>query len=152
MGVTEIARGGQSNNVSVMSLCETCNHASAKDIIVLPNNKNIIMTAEKVKEIFKDATIHIVPTKSMAEGYLALSLIDINSSCEEIEATMNKALEGVHTGLIAKADKRGTYNGIYVENGGGLFFGEIHSVPFPSHGFLRQHTTPSAPNQGRICK
>ena len=117
MGVTEIARGGQSNNVSVMSLCETCNHASAKDIIVLPNNKNIIMTAEKVKEIFKDATIHIVPTKSMAEGYLALSLIDINSSCEEIEETMNKALEGVHTGLIAKADKRGTYNGIYVENG-----------------------------------
>lgn len=117
MGVTEIARGGQSNNVSVMSLCETCNNASAKDIIILPNNKNIIMTAEKVKEIFKDATIHIVPTKSMAEGYLALSLIDINSSCEEIEETMNKALEGVHTGLIAKADKRGTYNGIYVDSG-----------------------------------
>ena len=117
MGVAEVVRGGQSNNISVLSLCDACNNASAKHIIILPNNKNIIMTAEKVKEIFKDATIHIVPTKSMAEGYLALSLIDINSSCEEIEKTMNKALEGVHTGLIAKSDKRGTYNGVYVEAG-----------------------------------
>ena len=117
MGVTEIVRGGQSNNVSVMSLCDSCNDASAKHIIILPNNKNIIMTAEKVKEIFKDSTIHIIPTKSMAEGYLALSLIDINSSYEEIELTMNKALEGVHTGLIAKSDKRGTYNGVFVDIG-----------------------------------
>ena len=62
MGVAEICRGGQSNNVSIMNLCDTCNHASAKNIIIMPNNKNIIMTAEKVKEIFKDATIHIVPT------------------------------------------------------------------------------------------
>ncbi len=117
MGVAEIARGGQSNNVSVLDLCETCNNASAKNIIILPNNKNIIMTAEKVREVMKDCKIHIIPTKSMAEGYLALSLVDTNSSCDEIVASMNKALEGVHTGLIAKADKRGTYNGIYVDAG-----------------------------------
>ncbi len=117
MGVAEIARGGQSNNVSVLDLCETCNNASAKNIIILPNNKNIIMTAEKVREVMKDCKIHIIPTKSMAEGYLALSLVDTNSSCDEIVASMNKALEGVHTGLIAKADKRGTYNGVYVEVG-----------------------------------
>ncbi|MBR2549676.1 MAG: DAK2 domain-containing protein [Clostridiales bacterium] len=117
MGVAEIARGGQSNNVSVLSLCDTCNNAGAKKIIILPNNKNIIMTAEKVREVMKDCEIHIVPTRSMAEGYLALSLIDANASCEEIEVAMNKALEGVHTGLIAKSDKRGTYNGVYVDVG-----------------------------------
>jgi hypothetical protein len=75
------------------------------------------MTAEKVREVMKDCEIHIVPTRSMAEGYLALSLIDANASCEEIEVAMNKALEGVHTGLIAKSDKRGTYNGVYVDVG-----------------------------------
>ena len=117
MGVAEIARGGQSNNVSVLSLCDTCKNAAAKKIIILPNNKNIIMTAEKVREVMKDCEIHIVPTKSMAEGYLALSLVDTNASCEEIENAMNKALEGVHTGLIAKSDKRGTYNGVYVDVG-----------------------------------
>lgn len=117
LGVSEVVKGGQSNNVSVLSLSEACNNTGAKDIIILPNNKNIIMTAEKVREVMKECVIHIVPTKSMAEGYLALSDTDLNSSCEDVENSMNKALEGVHTGLIAKADKRGTYNGIFVELG-----------------------------------
>lgn len=120
MGVSEIAKGGQSNNVSVMSLSDSCKNASAKHIIVLPNNKNIIMTAEKVREVMKDSVIHIVPTRSMAEGYLALSSIDsivASASCDEIEKAMNSALEGVHTGLIAKADKTGVYNGINVNTG-----------------------------------
>ena len=75
------------------------------------------MTAEKVREVLKDIKIRIIPTKSMAEGYLALSLVDTNASYQEIEAAMNKALEGVHTGLIAKADKTGVYNGINVTSG-----------------------------------
>ena len=117
MGVTEVARGGQSDNVSLQDLVDACMNASAKHVILLPNNKNIIMTAEKVREVYKDAIIHIVPTKSMAEGYLALSLIDAGASYEEIEKAMNKALEGVHTGLIAKSDKTGVYNGVDVNAG-----------------------------------
>ena len=117
LGAAEICNGGQSNNVSIMNLCDTCNHASAKNIIILPNNKNIIMTAEKVKEIFKDSTIHIVPTKSMAEGYIALSSVKAGASCDEILSSMNISLSGICTGLIAKADKRGTYHGVYVDIG-----------------------------------
>lgn len=120
MGVSEIAKGGQSNNVSVLSLSDSCKNASAKHVIVLPNNKNIIMTAEKVREVMKDSVIHIVPTRSMAEGYLALSSIAsivASASCDEIEKAMNSALESVHTGLIAKADKTGVYNGINVNSG-----------------------------------
>ena len=117
MGVTEVARGGQSDNVSLQDLVDACKKASAKHIILLPNNKNIIMTAEKVREVYKEAVIHIVPTKSMAEGYLALSLIDAGASYEEIEKAMNKALVGVHTGLIAKSDKTGVYNGVDVHAG-----------------------------------
>ena len=117
MGVTEIARGGQSNNVSVQSLSDSCKAAGAKNIIILPNNKNIVMTAEKVREVLKDIKISIIPTKSMAEGYLALSLVDANASLDEIEKSMNQALTGVHTGLIAKADKTGVYNGVSVTAG-----------------------------------
>ena len=117
LGAAEIARGGQSDNLSLQVLTDSCKKASAKDIILLPNNKNIIMTAEKVSEVYKDAKIHIVPTKSMAEGYLALSLFNGDSAVADIESAMNKALEGVHTGLIAKADKTGVYNGISVNSG-----------------------------------
>ena len=117
LGVTEIARGGQSNNVSVQGLTDSCKAAGTKDIIILPNNKNIIMTAEKVREVMKDVKIRIIPTKSMAEGYLALSLVNSNASAQEIEVSMIQALQGVHTGLIAKADKTGVYNGISVTAG-----------------------------------
>ncbi len=117
LGVTAVVRGGQSDNVSVMILSEACKKTSAKNIIILPNNKNIIMTAEKVKELLKDRKISIVPTKTMADGYLVMSLINSDSSFEDIEKTMNEGLKGVHTGLIAKADKTGVYNGISVNTG-----------------------------------
>ena len=117
LGATEIAKGGQSNNVSVQALTDSCKATGAKEIIILPNNKNIVMTAEKVREVMKDVKISIIPTKSMAEGYLALSLVDSNASADKIVESMNKALESVHTGLIAKADKTGVYNGVNVTAG-----------------------------------
>jgi dihydroxyacetone kinase-like predicted kinase len=116
-GAAEVARGGQSDNLSLQVLADSCKSAGAKEIILLPNNKNIIMTAEKVKEVYKDAVIHIVPTKSMAEGYLAMSSINGKTSVADIEKAMNEALNGVHTGLIAKADKTGVYNGVCVTAG-----------------------------------
>lgn len=117
LGVKGIVRGGQSDNVSVQSLLNACKAASAKHIILLPNNKNIIMTAEKVRELCTESVIHIVPTKSMAEGYCALSLIDSSANCDVIEKTMLESLEGVHTGFVSVADKTGTYNGVEVKAG-----------------------------------
>lgn len=117
LGVKGIVRGGQSDNVSVQNLLAACKAASAKHIILLPNNKNIIMTAEKVRELCTDSVIHIVPTKSMAEGYCALSLIDPGANCDVIEKTMLESLEGVHTGFVSVADKTGTYNGVEVKAG-----------------------------------
>ena len=117
LGVTGVARGGQSENISLQDLVDACRKTGSKDLIILPNNKNIVMTAEKVSEVLKDAVIHIVPTRSMAEGYLALSNIAAGDSADEMIKSMNEALNGVHTGLIAKADKTGVYNGISVTAG-----------------------------------
>ncbi len=117
LGVKGIVRGGQSDNVSVQTLLGACKAASSKHVILLPNNKNIIMTAEKVRELCPDTVIHIVPTKSMAEGYCALSLIDPSANCDVIEKTMLESLKGVHTGFVSVADKSGTYNGVEVKAG-----------------------------------
>jgi DAK2 domain fusion protein YloV len=117
LGVKEIVRGGQSDNVSVQNLLNACKAASANHVILLPNNKNIIMTAEKVRELITDTVIHIVPTKSMVEGYCALSLIDSSASYDVIEKTMLESLVGVHSGFVSVADKSGIYNGIDVKAG-----------------------------------
>ena len=117
LGAAQVARGGQSDNLSLQVLVESCKAAGAKDIILLPNNKNIIMTAEKVREVYKEAVIHIVPTKSMAEGFLAMSAFKADSSVADNEKAMNDSLNCVHTGLIAKADKTGVYNGVSVTSG-----------------------------------
>ena len=117
LGVKQIIRGGQSDNVSVQNMLDACKKASAKHVILLPNNKNIIMTAEKVRELLTDSVLHIVPTRSMAEGYCALSLIDPSASYDIIEKTMLESLEGVHTGFVSVADKSGVYNGVDVKAG-----------------------------------
>ena len=117
LGVKEIVRGGQSDNVSVQNLLNACKSAHANHVILLPNNKNIIMTAEKVRELCTESVVHIVPTKTMAEGYCALSLIDPSASYDEIEKTMLESLEGTHSGIISVADKSGVYNGITVNSG-----------------------------------
>ncbi|MBO4449600.1 MAG: DAK2 domain-containing protein [Clostridiales bacterium] len=117
LGVKAIVRGGQSDNVSVQNLLNACQETSAKHVILLPNNKNIIMTAEKVRELCTDSVVHIVPTHSMAEGYCALSLIDVSASYETIEKTMLESLKGVHTGFVSVADKSGVYNGVEVRAG-----------------------------------
>ena len=79
--------------------------------------KPYLRTAEKVREVYKEAVIHIVPTKSMAEGFLAMSAFKADSSVADNEKAMNDSLNGVHTGLIAKADKTGVYNGVSVTSG-----------------------------------
>ncbi len=117
LGVKEVVKGGQSDNVSVQNLLNACKSVRANHVILLPNNKNIIMTAEKVRELCTDSVVHIVPTKSMAEGYCALSLIDAEAPYDEIEKTMLESLEGVHSGFVSVADKSGVYNGITVNAG-----------------------------------
>ena len=112
MGADQIVSGGQSVNPSSEDFVEAFKKCNAKDIIVLPNNKNIILAAKQAAELYTDANIHVINTKNIAQGYAALSVItpgikDINS----LITSAQHAAEGVIDGEITCAVRNAVIDG-----------------------------------------
>lgn len=70
-GVDVIVRGGQTMNPSTEELRQAVDEVNAEHVIILPNNKNIIMTAEQVSEV-TDKKVHVIPTRTLPQGLGAL--------------------------------------------------------------------------------
>ena len=68
MGADLIVAGGQSANPSTEEFIEAFNKCDTPNILVLPNNKNVFLAANQAAEIYKNANVHIIPTKSLMQG------------------------------------------------------------------------------------
>lgn len=104
MGADYIINGGQTANPSIEEFIKAFDACSAKNILVLPNNKNILLAAEQAAAVYKDAIVHVIPTKNLMQGYSALSVI--NPSMNDIDsllASAKSAAEAVLDGEITRA-------------------------------------------------
>lgn len=118
IGASVIINGGQTQNPSSQDFIKAFDSVSAENIIVLPNNSNIIMTAKQSKEIYDKCNVFVIETKSIAEGYSALSMIDFSSeNVFDLIAQMQSNLENVTTGYIAKSNRNAKINGVTVTSG-----------------------------------
>lgn len=118
IGVKITVSGGQTQNPSAEDFLAAFRKANSEHIIVLPNNSNIILTARQAADLFKDADVHVIDTKSMAEGYSALSMMDLYAdTVEELLESMTMPLEGVTTGQVTTATRDTCMNGITVKQG-----------------------------------
>ena len=79
MGCDEIVSGGQTMNPSSEDFINAFKKLNAENIIVFPNNGNIIMAARQAAENYDDAKVVVIPTKSIAECYSALTMLDFSS-------------------------------------------------------------------------
>lgn len=118
MGADGIISGGQTDNPSTEEFIEAFREIEAEDIIVLPNNKNVMLAARQAAELYTDARVHIVPTATLMEGYGALSVItpgitDINVLVESAE----RAAKSIFGGEITKAVRDVTIGGVEVREG-----------------------------------
>ena len=102
LGVNAVVKGGQSMNPSVRDLIQAAESVSASQIIILPNNKNIIPVAEQVNSQVKK-TVQVVPTRSIPEGFASLLAFDPKADAENNLAPMKKAAEQVMPGEITRA-------------------------------------------------
>lgn len=102
LGVQGIVTGGQTMNPSTAELLEAVAHVNARQVIVLPNNKNIIPVAEQV-DALSDKTVKVVPTRSMPEALAALVVYDPEGTVEANHAAMSEAIESVGTGEVTRA-------------------------------------------------
>ena len=102
LGVQGIVTGGQTMNPSTAELLEAVAHVNAREVVLLPNNKNIIPVAQQVNAL-TDKTVRVVPTQSMPEALAALVLYDPVADADSNAAEMTDAAASVVTGEVTQA-------------------------------------------------
>ncbi len=112
-----VIEGGQSNNPSAQDIIEAINIVNAENIIILPNNSNIILAAQQASKIKSDRNIKIIPTKSQVEGITAImnysSELDIEDNIEEIESSLKNLI----VGEVVKAIKNTKIDNVKIKEG-----------------------------------
>lgn len=118
IGATCIIDGGQTNNPSVNAFLEAFQNANAEHVVVLPNNSNIVLTANQAAAAYQDSDVRVIPTKSIAEGYSALSMMNLwSETVEELIEDMTVNLSNVLTGYVTTAVRDTQMDGLDVRKG-----------------------------------
>ena len=116
LGVAAIVQGGQTMNPSVKELVAAFENLPTDQIIILPNNKNIILAAQNAAKV-SVKKIAIIPTKNAPQGFSAMLRLIPDESLEENEASMLEAINEVHTGEITISTWSVEIDGVHVEKG-----------------------------------
>ncbi len=126
MGVKYIVEGGQSMNPSTAEILKAIKTLPERNVIIIPNNKNVILAAEQTKEL-TDKNVAVVPASSIPEGFAAMVAFDRREEFEANRKKMNQAIKNVKTGAVTVAVRDSKYKGGKIKKGEdiGLFRGEI---------------------------
>lgn len=114
--VDEIVSGGQTMNPSVEDLTKKIEKINAKTIFVLPNNSNIVLTAEKAAEV-SDKNVIVIPTKTIPQGISAMINFDFDLDLDDAIETLNDAIKAVKSGSITYAVRDTTVLGKKINQG-----------------------------------
>lgn len=122
IGADIVVSGGQSMNPSTYDIVKVINKMDASEIIIFPNNKNIILTANQVKKIVRGKNIYVVPTRSIPAGISAIlnynPYMEIEENLTNMEKAAKKTREGEITMAVRDANlmvgeiKKGEYIGL----------------------------------------
>jgi len=126
LGVDFVVQGGQSMNPSTEDLLNACKDVPAPNVIILPNNKNIIMAAEQVKELC-DKQVAVLPTHSVMEAIAALIAYDPDGELQEILTVMQEEMQKITYAEVTHAVRDSGVSGLDIEAGNviGLIDGKI---------------------------
>ena len=130
LGADNVIHGGQTMNPSTQDIIDGIRMTPAKNVFVLPNNKNIYLVALQAAKLVKDRHVEVLNTKSVPQGISAMISFNPEGSLEENLEAMNTALEGVTSMSITHAVRDTTIDGEKIENGQmlGLVNGSIECV------------------------
>ncbi|MBQ4599852.1 MAG: DAK2 domain-containing protein [Clostridia bacterium] len=118
LGTDAIVQGGQTQNPSTNDFLEAFRNVPAEHIFVFPNNGNILMAARQAAELYEHATVHVLPSKNIGTGYVAISSVDFgNPDPDAIVSEMESAMQRVTAGYVSPAIRDTDMNGVHVTNG-----------------------------------
>src|SRR5205807_10032849 len=116
LGAAAVVEGGQSMNPSTADIVAALKESTAPEAIVLPNNSNVLMSAEQAVSL-AGKPAHVVPTRSIQAGLAAMVAYDSSRSAEENAAAMTEAVETVVTGAVTTASRDVELDGLSVRRG-----------------------------------
>ena len=129
MGVDRVVEGGQTMNPSTEDILNCVKSINAEHIIILPNNSNVILAANQVKNL-SDKSIAVIPSKDVPQGIAAFMALNNEKDLEENVKKMEKAISKISTGLVTYAVRDSKMDGISIEEGNilGISAGKIVSA------------------------
>ncbi len=131
LGVCAFVAGGQTMNPSTEELLQAAERLPHEDVIVLPNNKNIILAAKQAAVLLAEGRatkrLHVVETRSMPQGIAAMLGYSPAATVEENLRAMTRSAQTVRTGEITTAVRQATFDGVDVQPGDiiGLIEGQL---------------------------
>jgi len=117
LGVDAIIEGGQTMNPSTEDILNAVETIAAKHIIVLPNNKNIILAAEQAAKLSKEKQLHVVPSTTIPEGISAMFQYRATGNPLEMTETMTEAMATVKTATVTYAVRKTSIDGKEIQEG-----------------------------------
>jgi len=141
LGAT-VVPGGQTMNPSTKDLLRAAESVVADKVIILPNNKNIVLTANQVQSL-TTKTIRVVPTKTVPQGVAALLALDYEADLETNAQLMEAAISAVNSIEVTRAVRSTQLNGkkIKKKQAMGILNGELSNVGDTVTGVLQEVLT-----------
>ena len=116
LGCDNIVSGGQTMNPSTEDILAAVQATPAKNVFVLPNNKNIVMAAQQAAEI-ADRNVIVIPSRTVPQGISAMLAYDPDADVNSNTETMNEALSSVATGQVTFAARDSDFDGHKIKEG-----------------------------------
>ncbi len=116
LGVAAVVEGGQTMNPSTQDILNSFENLPTDKVIILPNNKNIVMAANQAKEVTVKQ-VAVVPSRTVPQGLSAMLSLHPDGELSAVAEKMIKALEHVRTGEITTATRSVEIDGVRVESG-----------------------------------
>ena len=116
LGVDQVVSGGQTMNPSTEDLLRAVSDTRAQGVIILPNNKNIIMAAEQAMKM-ADKPVRVVPTTSITQAVAALVAYESEADLDQVAEAMAEEIGRVKTGEVTNAVKDSSINGLSIKEG-----------------------------------
>ena len=117
LGTDVIVSGGQSMNPSTEDFIRAFDTLNADNIIVFPNNKNIILAANQAAKIYTESKVTVIETKSLAQGYSALTMMDLTLELDDIVNDLKEVISSVVSAQVTYSVRDTELSGIKIAKG-----------------------------------
>ena len=116
LGATRVIEGGQSMNPSAAEIVAAIDSVPAAEVIVLPNNSNVVLTAEQAA-VHAKKPVRVVPSRSVQAGLAAIGRYVSTNTPEQNEQDMRAALDSISTGEVTIASRDVELDGVEIRKG-----------------------------------